>query len=433
MRVASGNIPKEITYVAAGEQTIRITWEDAEQEDEQSSNDGVITETVRPTFVSDAANEKTLATARNWAKNASKVYNYQKKIWEVRPVGKEITKKNEPSDGYRIFNLDVRAQGGRAWKCGDNEGHYFDLREDVLLDLLRTEGVSPGGYLNGKYIWAKVNSTMKLVRVNSELHKALIKTTNRREMKNLKKSELKPWTIYQEKNSNTFLHVGKYNFFDISVDQVNKVKENEKQTVLWENVLREREQNKAKPNSNLTGWSFNQDYYQSQYARAYGNQPPPPVKKVEFAVKSLSHTLWIPLSFYGSKWSDSASESTNKRFVENILKKFSEKLLVTEHNEFSVIKYGTFKDLGPKVVMEGFPVNPVNISENIRDLALHNYLQEVNQLMNIKNQTLITKERERLKIAARWIQFGTISLEGEELPENILDFWMTEIISKEPK
>ncbi len=73
---------------------------------------------------------------------------------------------------------------------------YIDLREDVLLDTIQEVGISPGGVLNGTYLFATVGSQMKLIREGSALHTELIGATTRRNSKKISSKDLEVGGVY---------------------------------------------------------------------------------------------------------------------------------------------------------------------------------------------------------------------------------------------
>lgn len=177
----SGNIPQQITILTRKP----ITVEGVE---------------VMPAFVSDASNNKTLETGRSWAKES--YYNSSGKGKEY--VGRE----NKGGEGYRILDLVVRSEGGRAYKVVSPEGFYVDLREDVLLDTIQEVGISPGGVLNGSYLFATVGSQMKLIREGSALHKELIGATARRNSKKISSKDLEVGGVYATVGGSQFVFGG---------------------------------------------------------------------------------------------------------------------------------------------------------------------------------------------------------------------------------
>jgi hypothetical protein len=55
----------------------------------------------------------------------------------------------------RVFTLEHRAEGGRAYKVVTEDGYYFDMREGVLLDTLVHCGCEADGTLGGEFVSAR--------------------------------------------------------------------------------------------------------------------------------------------------------------------------------------------------------------------------------------------------------------------------------------
>ena len=176
-----GNIPAKLKLFVCDPIKITVNYDDC---DIQIGNTFMASET----YVSDADNKKTCETGANWAERASQKYNkttnkYDKGSYTVEEID------NAPIKNVVITSLEHRGQGGRAYKVIVNDRYYVDLREDVLLDAILHVGINSGGKLMGEYLFAKVGSQMKLVRMDSGLYNELIKSTamsNSTKVKNLK-------------------------------------------------------------------------------------------------------------------------------------------------------------------------------------------------------------------------------------------------------
>jgi hypothetical protein len=186
----TGFIPQEVVYICRKAERISPHWDDL---DLPIAGDIE----VSPAYVSAADNPKTIESGLSWAKQ------YQK----VAPT--QTAAANKPTSGWQIVGLDVRSEGGRAWKVRHPKGFYVDLREDVLLDALIGAGVKPGGYLNGKYLWAKIGSQMKLIREGSALHEAMEQAGDRRASKNLGAADFVPGHVYAKRNGERMLFLGR--------------------------------------------------------------------------------------------------------------------------------------------------------------------------------------------------------------------------------
>jgi hypothetical protein len=190
-----GNIPAKLVYISRSPTKISWEWDDFEHVHKPVGID------VIPIFVADASKPKTIETGRSWA---SGYYNQKKS-----PIA-EIEVDNTPFN-IKIISLEKRDQGGRAYKVifGDKD-YYVDLREDVLLDTIIESGIKPGGVPNAQFIWGKVGSQMKLVRVNSDLHKQLIQATDDGVKPKLSKKGLDVGGVYKNKKGELFVYVGTF-------------------------------------------------------------------------------------------------------------------------------------------------------------------------------------------------------------------------------
>lgn len=195
-----GNIPEEIVLIQSQKKTISRQLEESKEESLE----------VIPIFVSDAANAKTIATGITWA-NRYVPYNVNPK-----PVPVQEKRKNIPISGYRIFTLENRSEGGRAYKIISPENKYLDLREDILLDTILHVGINKNGILNGEFLFAKVGSQMKLIRYGSQLHKAIEKSMIRASNKILD-SQLKEGHMYEDLRGMKAIFLGYGNSVNIEI------------------------------------------------------------------------------------------------------------------------------------------------------------------------------------------------------------------------
>lgn len=108
--------------------------------------------------------------------------------WEERP--------NKPLKNLRVFHLEQRAEGGRAYKVLDEDGYVWDMREDVFVEACIECGIKKGGIIGGQYVWAVNHTQMRLVRVGSQLHKDLSDAGKRRKQKKLGVKDLVPGKVY---------------------------------------------------------------------------------------------------------------------------------------------------------------------------------------------------------------------------------------------
>lgn len=190
-----GNIPERVTYFYSSSKKLKTEcyWNDP------LLKVGWKGQEVIPAFCSDANNEKTCETGKRWAKG----YHQNRKV-------ESVTRNNE-SISIKILSLEKRSEGGRAYKIVTKENFFFDLREDVLLDTIINCDIIKGVPI-GRFIWAKVGSQMKLVRIDSDLHKALIESTDDKKKKTIPQKDLEIGGIYRGKNKEKYVFIG---FFDV--------------------------------------------------------------------------------------------------------------------------------------------------------------------------------------------------------------------------
>lgn len=218
--VTNGQIPKDIIFIYRNAIDVVRKWEDTVTEESK--------ENVKEAFITDATNQKTIASGLKWATQSSYNYATQK---TVAGVAHQLQKPNDPISGVRVFTLEIRGQGGRAYKCITPDGFYVDMREDVLLDTIIKCGIKKNGVLNGKFVFARHGSQMKLVRVGSALHDALTDATERRDMPVIPDKELKPGGLYQNKRGDRAIFLGYGDYEQFSNIPIYK---NEQRRYSWE-------------------------------------------------------------------------------------------------------------------------------------------------------------------------------------------------------
>jgi len=196
--ITRGNIPAEVIYICRKEQKTIFTWEG-----DTNSSEAVKSRTVIPAYISDAANKKTIETGERWASH---------RFMTNSDVPK-YTYPNTPVVSVEVVSIEKRTEGGRAYKCivtlEDGKQFWVDLREDVLLETMVSSGVSKGGFLVGQFVWARVGSDMKLVRVGSELHARMAESTTLG--KKPKISDYEIGGVYKTKTGQEWIYCGKVN------------------------------------------------------------------------------------------------------------------------------------------------------------------------------------------------------------------------------
>lgn len=202
-----GSIPENLVLFSQPEKKVRFRWDDIEGDAGEEFK-------VFATFVTDAKNKKTQESARKWASAAQWDYSQNKALPTSTPIVTDL--KNDPIKDVRIVTLEHRGNGGRAYKVIVNGKFYVDLREDVLLDSILQVGIGKGGQLKGEYIFAMVNSEMKLIRVGSLLHKKMIEANAFDKAKPIKYFEI--GGVYGNKRGDKMLYLGEFNTSELELE-----------------------------------------------------------------------------------------------------------------------------------------------------------------------------------------------------------------------
>lgn len=171
-----GNIPKRIKIYCRPEESFRHRWDDIEVDQTIAGTKGF------PAFVVDAENTKTHVTAQSWCEQNSYEWKLNPETNRQERVLKSKDwfideRDNDPITNVRLIGLEHRGNGGRAYKVKIEDKYVFDLREDVLLDILLNANIDQG-VLPGSYVFAKCGAEMKLIRVGSLLHERMVEATD---------------------------------------------------------------------------------------------------------------------------------------------------------------------------------------------------------------------------------------------------------------
>lgn len=205
-QIKSGYIPDDVTIVYAPKQSVNTRWEGSPDE-----TAFIVERDVFPAFAVPSDKTDRLKTAREWAQHKCHqwVWNEEKGSGKDVALGEpaEVTQKNSPQT-LHLCGLEIRDEGGRAYKVVTDEGYYFDLREDVVLELAIQCGIKKGGELGGKYLWAVMGSQMRLVREGSILHQMMKEATTRGTMKKLGSGQLDVGGVYRTKKGDTAIFLG---------------------------------------------------------------------------------------------------------------------------------------------------------------------------------------------------------------------------------
>jgi hypothetical protein len=198
-KVAAGFIPEKICYVYSDETEVFVgcAWDI-----DPSTPQKTVKAKVLPAFPIDDSNVAQRGTATSWAEDGG--WDKPKKVAHYDTVD------NVPITGVKVFSLEERGQGGRAYKAVIGN-YYVDLREDVLMDTLLQAGVEKGGILLGEFVWAKMKSQMRLIRVGSELHRMILDFDSKKDWKPVGKNDLEVGGVYQTRKKDWAIFLGYIN------------------------------------------------------------------------------------------------------------------------------------------------------------------------------------------------------------------------------
>ena len=175
----TGYIPTHITFISRKPETIVNEWEDGGEINSFEAS---------PTYV--ATNEKTVESGKSWARG----YGSTNRGVTVGSAD------NKPFKSLRITSYEKRNEGGGAFKAIADGKWYVDLRTDTLLDILVNHSIKNGEVQGAEFIWARVGSQAKVVRVGSSLHTKLVESTQIDKIKPPKADDLKPGDVWEAKN-----------------------------------------------------------------------------------------------------------------------------------------------------------------------------------------------------------------------------------------
>lgn len=138
-----------------------------------------------PTFVIDATKQTSFNTASKKILNIAKYNNQTHK----HAIYDELD--NDPITDIRVISGSQNYSGTYTYKGLINKKYIIDLPPDLILDTALKTGIKKNGYLRGKFIWAQIGKSTRLVREGSELHNLLLEYQNRKNLKPIPDKNLK--------------------------------------------------------------------------------------------------------------------------------------------------------------------------------------------------------------------------------------------------
>lgn len=175
--------------------------------------------TVIDTFPYNPGSKTSPETAKRWAEG----YAWNNKN---NDPAEYLTRDNEPF-AVTITDLDVRSEGGRAYKVIDADNRRFDLREDQVIEVMRLVGVQPSGKIPAQFVWGLLGSQLRLILVDGELHKVMAKQTEQLKDVERRKStggnvltpaKLLPGHVYSRRDGKRVAFIGR-----VRVPEINKL------------------------------------------------------------------------------------------------------------------------------------------------------------------------------------------------------------------
>jgi len=168
---------------------------------------------VTPAYpVDEKADKKVIENARKWSNERT----FRNGSYLNIP-GKEEIVENKEFTNIRIIELDIRGQGGRAFKILLNNKYYFDMRENDLLEIIGKHGIKAGGLLVGKYRLIKNGSQLRIVNIESKLYNEILKSNEENKLKPISLKNLVPGEIYKERNGVKSIYLGRVTELKIDI------------------------------------------------------------------------------------------------------------------------------------------------------------------------------------------------------------------------
>lgn len=192
-KYANGFIPEKISYCFSNYETVNVgsAWDIILGDvDEAYKN---VTLQLSPTWVYTTGDSVGKAKALSYAERG--VYNpTTNKIENRNSTTIEI--ENKPISNLKVISFSNYNNGSHFNVVIDDK--FFELRSDVMMDALLKVGVSPGGIINGEFIWAQLGKNTILVRIGSELHRLIVDFQEKKKAKKVRKKDLEFGGLYTD-------------------------------------------------------------------------------------------------------------------------------------------------------------------------------------------------------------------------------------------
>jgi hypothetical protein len=175
---------------------------------------------VSPAYFQDIKTDpaKALEWAHEWKRPDGHITPYRPAHWNGKKMvlepgvvelkGTVAEEPNKPRTCLRFWCIDERAEGGRAYNVIDKDGRIFDMREDVVEEAI-FNGEFNNGVFTGKYIFGVSHTQVRLIRLDSELHKKLAEAGRRKTLVKIKNKDLEVGGVYQMRNGEVYVYLGR--------------------------------------------------------------------------------------------------------------------------------------------------------------------------------------------------------------------------------
>lgn len=117
------------------------------------------------------------------------------------------TKPNEPVQYVRLINVGGGRHYRHTWHVLIDETYFVEMTDSTLMDAVRNSK-AVDGKLYGPFIWARVSSGLRLVRVGSLIYRDLVEQTERIQSKAIRRTKLVVGNVYQDESGSFAIFLG---------------------------------------------------------------------------------------------------------------------------------------------------------------------------------------------------------------------------------
>ncbi len=176
---------------------------------------------IKPTFIFNPQSQANKETAIAWSGKIPKTVGVKSNRWckyskdyeydyvrnpdmdDPVKVSNAVTiRPNTPMNNLYLDDIDVRMEGGRAYKvCNMDDGTYFDIREDQILQAILKYGIQPGGKIGGSWVFAINHTQMKCyLEDGKEYQEALLENQKKIQIGQKITKGFVPGKVYTDKS-----------------------------------------------------------------------------------------------------------------------------------------------------------------------------------------------------------------------------------------